>query len=274
MFIFIISLLASTALAVTGSLTFWKVDQFYEFYIPIILFIAGYIASIAMWWILIWLFGRIYSPKKIYSKPSKWAKFWLTEGHKWLMLHARIKIKVMGRDKIPHNKHFLLVCNHRSKFDPMTLIPTLAKKQLAFISKESNFKIPLFSRFMRGNCYLPVDRSDPLQSLEMMKRASDLIANNYSSVVVYPEGTRQTEDILGEFHEGVFNIALRAKCPIVIATTTGTDTVRKCAPFKKSKVKINFLGVLDYSYLEGKTAKHISDKIHSIMKQQLERALA
>lgn len=273
MFIFIVSLLLSTALAVTGSLTFWKVDQPYEFYIPIVLFLAGYLASIIIWWIVIWCFGRVYSNKKIYTKPSKWAKFWLNQGLKWLMIHARISIKVIGKNKVP-NKPFLLVCNHRSRFDPMTLIPTLGKKQIAFISKESNFKIPLFAKFMRGCCYLAIDRSDPLQSLEIMKRASDLISNGYSSVCVYPEGTRQTGEILGEFHEGVFNIALRAKCPIVVVTTTGTETVAKLAPFRKSRVKINILGVLDYSYLEGKTAKAISDKVHSIMKQNLERALA
>ena len=64
MFIFITSLLMSTALAVSGSLTFWKITAPYEFYIPIVLFIAGYVGSIIIWWILIWLFGRPFNPKK------------------------------------------------------------------------------------------------------------------------------------------------------------------------------------------------------------------
>lgn len=271
MFIFITSLIATIAFALTGSLTFWKVSEPYHFYIPLVLLLTGYIACIAIWWILLWLFGRGYFPSKEYTKPSSWAKFWHDDGHQWLMLHARIKIKVMGKEKLPTSHRFLLVSNHRSNFDSMTLTPVLRKHKLSFITKRSNLKIPLFNRFMRGLCYLPIDRDDPLQSLEVMKKASALISEDKTNVVVYPEGTRQTENIIGPFHEGVFNIALRAKCPIVIVTTSGTDQVHKRAPFKRTKVRIDILGVLDYDYLEGKTAKFISDKIHTIMEEHLER---
>ena len=271
MFIFIASLLMSTALAVSGSLTFWKITAPYEFYKPIVLFIAGYVGSIIIWWILIWLFGRPFNPKKERSKPSAWAKFWHDDGHRWLMLHANIKIKVTGKEKLPTTRRFLLVCNHRSRFDSMTLTPTLRKQKLAFITKRSNYKVPLFNRFMTGQCYLAIDRDDPLQSLEVMKKATSLISSGETNVVVYPEGTRQTKDIIGPFHEGVFNIALRAKCPIVIVTTSGTDQVCKRAPFKRTKVKIDILGTLDYDYLEGKTAKFISDKVHKVMEEHLER---
>ena len=274
MTIFISSLIASLALAITGSLTFWKVTAWYDFYIPIILFLAGYLGCIAIWWCLLWLFGRVYYKKEPYTKHSKWAKFWHNNGHRWLMVHANIKIKLTGREKLPTSSKYLLVSNHRSSFDSMTLTPALHTEDFAFITKPSNFKIPLFNRFMRGMCYMGIERDDPIQSLEVMKRAASLIENDVTNVVVYPEGTRGREGVIGEFHEGVFNIALRAKCPIVVVTTSGTENVRKKAPFKRTKVRIDILGTLDYSMIEGQTAKAISDKVHKIMEEHLKKVAA
>lgn len=274
MTIFFSSLIASIALAVTGSLTFWKITAWYDFYKPIVLFVGGYLASIAIWWCLLWLFGRVFYKKGGYTKHSKWAKFWHNNGHRWLMIHANIKIKLTGRDKIPTHKKYLLVSNHRSSFDSMTLTPALHTEDYAFITKPSNFKIPLFNRFMRGMCYMGIERDNPIQSLEVMKKAASLIENDVASVVVYPEGTREKSRLIGEFHEGVFNIALRAKCPIVVVTTSGAENVKKNAPFKKTRVRIDILGTLDYSMIEGQTAKSISDKIHKIMTDHLKKVEA
>ena len=273
MTIFFSSLLASIALAVTGSLTFWKVEQPYHFYIPIVLFLGGYLVCIAIWWCLLWLFGRVYY-KKDYNTHSKWAKFWHNNGHRWLMVHANIKIKLTGRDKLPISKRYLLVSNHRSSFDSMTLTPALHTEDFSFITKPSNFKIPLFNRFMRGMAYMPIERDNPIQSLEVMKKAASLIQNDVSNVVVYPEGTRLREGLIGDFHEGVFNIALRAKCPVVIVTTSGAENVKKNYPWKRTKVRIDILGTLDYSMIEGMTAKAISDKVHKIMSDHLKKVEA
>lgn len=274
MTIFISSLLLSIALSVTGSLTFWKVTAWYDFYKPLVLFLAGYLASIAIWWCLLWLFGRVFYKKEVYTKHSKWAKFWHNNGHRWLMIHANIAIKLTGRDRLPTSRKYLLVSNHRSSFDSMTLTPALHTEDLAFITKPSNFKIPLFNRFMRGMCYMGIERDNPIQSLEVMKTAANLISSGTTSVVVYPEGTRGREGLIGDFHEGIFNIALRAKCPIVVVTTSGAEKVKKNYPFKRSKVRIDILGTLDYSMIEGMTAKAISDKVHKIMTDHLKKVEA
>ena len=36
---------------------------------------------------------------------------------------------------------------------------------LAFISKESNFKIPIFGRIIRKCCFMAIDRSNPRKAL-------------------------------------------------------------------------------------------------------------
>lgn len=270
MLITISTILVSIALSVLSSLFVWKVEFWYDFYKPILIFIAGYALMIALWYILVWLFGRFVN-KDVHKKHvSRWSHFWLVEGCRFLQIHCTIFIKVTGKYKLPKTK-YLLVCNHRSNFDPMTLIPALSKEKISFVTKKSNYKIPLFTSFMKGMNFLPVDREDHLQSLEMFKRGTELIQQGISSVCVYPEGTRQLNEIMGPFHEGVFNIAMHARCPIVIATIKGAEMVHKNCFRRPTKVQIDILGVYQYDDYRAMTAKALSDKIHRIMSEHLDR---
>ena len=258
------------ALSIAGSLTFWRVSHWYDFYIPIVLFIAGIVGMIALWWISLWIFGK-FVKKEMHTKQSKWARFWLEEGHDFAILAGLVRVKINNKEKIPTTQRFLLVGNHRSNFDSMVMTSKLKKYDLAFITKKSNYKIPLFGRLLYGNCFYPVDRDNQLQSLEAFKKASELIINDECSVGVFPEGTRQRDLVLSDFHEGVFNIALRAKCPLVIVTENGTEMVCHNFPFKPTKVNVDVLGTIPYEELEGKTAKAISDQVHQIMQEHLEK---
>ena len=49
---------------------------------------------------------------------------------------ARVRLKKIGLEKIP-NEPFLMVSNHKSKFDPMIVAAVFKKRHLAFITKET-----------------------------------------------------------------------------------------------------------------------------------------
>ena len=134
-------------------------------------------------------------------------------------------------------------------------------------------KIPLGARLMWRNCYMPVDRSDKLQSLEQFKKAADLISSGASSVGVYPEGSRQEPDvILADFHNGAFNIATRTGCPIVILTMKGTSMIHKNFPFKSTHVEMKCVQVLYKEDYASMNATELSDYVHDIMYKELESA--
>ena len=273
MFVTIICLIGALALSVSSAFTFWPVTIWYDFYRPLVMFIAGYFAGLALAWIFIDVSGRIISSKKkTYDKPSRFARFLLTQGMWYIDYHANVKLKKIGLEKIP-NEPFLLVGNHKSKFDPMIAAVVFRKRDLAFVTKDDNMKIPLASRLMWRNCYLPVDRSDKLQSLEQFKRATDLIASGASSVGIYPEGSRQEPDvILAEFHNGTFNIAIKTGCPIVMLTMRGTADIHKNFPFKRTKVQMKCVQVLYKEDYDGMNATELSNYVHNIMYKDLEEA--
>ena len=269
MLVSLICVAVAVILSVTSAFTFWPVQMWYDFYRPIVMFIAGYFAGLALAWIFFDITGRLtVSYKKKYMKPSKFAKVLLTNGIGYINNHANVKLTKVGLEKIP-NDCFLLVGNHKSKFDPMLVAQALGKHNLAFVTKESNMKIPLAGRFMWRNGYMPVNRSDKMQSLEQFKKAAELIASGASSVGIYPEGSRQDESVvLGDFHNGAFNIAIRTKCPIVIMTMKGTSNIHKRFP-RRTPVEMKCLQVLYWEDYSSMNATELSDHVHDLMYQEL-----
>lgn len=268
-----IAVFLGTLLGLHGLLSFWPVEEFYQIYRPILLFLSGYALAIGILFLFYELVSRLISnEKKEYTTPNKFARFLLQEGITFINYHARIKVRIKGKEKIPHKSRFLIVCNHKSKFDPMIITSLFGQKDIAFLTKRENMQIPMGGKLMHRLCYLPLDREDKMQSLEQMKKAESLIERNVSSVGVFPEGKRMDSDvILGDFHEGVFNIAIRSKCPIVVATFKGTENIHKNFPKKATKVDLNILAVISFDEYDGKPAKRISDEIHAIMYESLSR---
>ena len=270
MFVSIVCIVCALGLSISSAFTFLPVHVWYDFWKPLVMFIAGYLAGIAISWIFVDISGRIIcNKKKNYMQPSNYARFLLTHGMWYIDFHANVRLKKIGLEKIP-NEPFLLVGNHKSKFDPMIAAAVFRKRHLAFITKEDNMKIPLAGRLMWRNCYMPVDRSDKLQSLEQFKKATELIASGASSVGVYPEGSRQEPRvILADFHNGAFNIAIRTGCPIVILTMRGTHMIHKNFPFKRTKVQMKCVQVLYKEDYQNMNATQLSDYVHDIMYNDL-----
>ena len=273
MIFLIFSFLCSFSLAIAGSLTFWPVKHGYDFYIPIVLFIAGFIGSIAILWIFADISGRITcNRKKTYTKVYKFNRFMLNNGMAYIRRLALVTCKVSGKEKLPRGGSYLLVCNHRSNFDNFLISEKLAMHDnLAFVAKKGNFKIPLATFHLHKNLYLAIDRDDLLQSLQVMKLAAERIQNNVTSYAIFPEGTRSKDGELGQFHEGVFNVAIKAKCPVVVCTIKGTERIKKNWP-RFSKTHINICQVLSTEDYDGLTAKALSDKVREIIQYDLEKS--
>ena len=163
-----------------------------------------------------------------------------------------------------------MIANHRSKFDPMILTSIYGHRDLAFITKPTNFKIPIGGHFMAGACYLSIDRYDKLKSLEVMKRASELISNDLTSVGVFPEGTRSETNEMGPFHEGVFSIAIKSKCPIVVTSFMGTENIKKNFPKRRTPITLKIIDVLYPEDYEGKIAVQLSERCYNLIHDSLE----
>ena len=85
---------------------------------------AGFCGAIIFEFIVVGTISLFVSRKKDRKKPSKWAYFWLSQGIKCINYFSNVDTKIVGANRLPKNQKFVLVCNHRSNYDPMIIIET------------------------------------------------------------------------------------------------------------------------------------------------------
>ena len=266
----LICFLFGVGAALAGCLTFWHINYWWDIYRPLVLYMGGWLVGLGFIFVFLGFCGW-FVKKGEHDKVSKWARFWFLSGIRFIANHAHIFVDFTGRNKIPTREKFLIVCNHRSNFDNFIISNEIGKLDIAFITKDSNAKIPLAKGLMPGLCYIPIDRDDKINSLEGFKRASSLIENKVTSIGVFPEGTRHQEDHVQDFHEGVFNIAIHAHAPIVVSVMKNTDKIHKNWPLKPTRVRYHIIETIPYEEYSGMTAKALSDKVHKMIEDNYQR---
>ena len=243
-----------------GSMIFWII-----FWIVI-----AAIAFLPLYFIFLFINGLLFvNMKKEYNEDSRYFRFLLNNSTAIAVKLIRIHIRVTGKDKLPEGR-FLLVSNHRSKFDPILTWHIFAKENLSFISKPENFKVPVYGRIIHRCCFMPIDRENPRKALKTIQRAIALIKNDVASVAVYPEGTRNYEEGLLPFHAAVLKIAQKAEVPIVVMTVKGTYEIQKNFPWKRSDVDMDIIGVLQPEEIKGVKTNLLADRIAEMMLNNLE----
>ena len=209
-------------------------------------------------------------PKKEYEKHSRFYRFLLCSASSAALKLLRIKVHTFGFENIPTNMKPLFVGNHRSNFDPIIQWVALKKWDIAFISKASNFKIPIFGRLIRKCCFMAIDRESPRKAIATIGKAAKLLQKDEVSIGVYPEGTRSKTCELLPFHNGVFKIAQKADRPIVIMAISGTEQIHKNVLRRRSDIYLDIVQVIPAE--DAKAMK--TDAIGSVVKAVLENRLS
>lgn len=204
--------------------------------------------------------------KKEYDTNSRYYRALLNGATAILVAGGRIHITVEGREHVPQGR-FLVVCNHRSNYDPILTWYILKKHDIAFVSKKENFSIPVFGRFIRKCCFMEIDRKNPRNAMKTIIKAAALIQKDEVSIGIYPEGTRSSNCKLLPFHNGVFKIAQKAKVPILVTTVEGTEKIRKNIPWKKTDVIMHFVGTLSPEEIADVSTKEIGETVENMMRK-------
>lgn len=179
-----------------------------------------------------------------------------------------IRVRVNGLEKVPKGR-FLLIQNHRSAFDPLISLYALDSLQLGFITKPENMEIPIVGKIAHKIGCLPIDRENPRNAMKTIHRAAEFLTDDICSVGLYPEGTRNKGAGLLPFHNGSLKIAVKAGVPIVVTAITGTDMVKKNAPFRRTDVTIHICGVLSADEVKGASTAALGNTIRAMIGRDL-----
>ena len=203
-----------------------------------------------------------------YEQESRFYRFLLNSATWCASKLIRIKLHVTGKEQLPDGR-FLLVSNHRSKFDPILSWLVFDKCQLAFISKPENFKVPGFGRLIHRLCFLPIDRENPRNAVKTINRAVDLMNRDVASIGVYPEGTRNYGEGLLPFHNAMFKIAQKANVPVAVVTVKGTYEIQKNFPLHRSHVYIDVVKTLGAEHVKATKTAALGDEVRDLMLNNL-----
>jgi cytidylate kinase len=135
-----------------------------------------------------------------------------------LLFRLLLGLRVAGGEALPRGA-FLIASNHRSYLDP-PLYGAVAPMPIAYLAKESLFRIPIFGGLIRALGAIPIRRegSDP-RGL----RGALAVLEGGRPLVVFPEGTRGRRGRLGKPRAGIALLARRAGVPVVPAYLAGSD---------------------------------------------------
>ena len=137
-----------------------------------------------------------------------------------------MKVRVAGRERIPHDRAAVYCSNHQSNVDPPILFHVLHPRMHIVYKAEIN-AIPLLARAFRHGGFIPIDRRNRESAMRSIEAGAESIRAG-NSFLIFPEGTRSKTAELLPFKKGGFLMAMRANAPIVpVAVQGGTDAMRR-----------------------------------------------
>ncbi len=184
----------------------------------------------------------------------------------WIVLLLGYRVTLTGADRLPGDRPFLLVSNHRSGFDPLVTLAALKRWSVAFIAKPEIFRIPVIRVAMKKACFLAIDRGNPRNAVTTIKQAAEQITSLGLSMAIYPEGTRNKEsEALLPFHAGSFKIAKLAACPVAVITIR----YEKRRPLPGKRASIQVVDVMDEAFVAENNTATLSERAKTKMEENL-----
>ncbi|WP_136056606.1 lysophospholipid acyltransferase family protein [Microbacterium sp. K24] len=155
--------------------------------------------------------------------------FWPLAGIVVPLVALLAKIRVVGAEKLPRDRAFVLAPNHYSEFDPLIVAVAVWRAGLAprFMAKESLFRVPVLGWVLRRTGMVPVARSSSAASAKQTLRQSAELVEHGRGVIVYPEGTLTRDPDLWPMRgkSGAVRLALADGIPLIPMAQWGTQAI-------------------------------------------------
>jgi len=140
-------------------------------------------------------------------------------------LRSYFRLNVRGREHLPVDESFVMVCNHSSHLDALCLLSSLPLRRVhrAFPVAAADYFFSSLPRtfisviFVNG---LPFDREGKAgESLEVCRQ---LLARPGGNILIlFPEGTRGASGTIGRFRSGIGRLVAGTGTPVVPCHLSG-----------------------------------------------------
>jgi 1-acyl-sn-glycerol-3-phosphate acyltransferase len=229
-----------------------------------ILFIVPFSAFVAALELLMIPFNR--DGRLFHALAKFWARVVLKVGG--------VTLQVTGLERVDfHRGSYIYVSNHASLFDIPSILAGIPD-QIRIIYKKELERIPIFGWGLKyGKTYIGIDRKKGQDAIQSLEEAATKIREG-ASVILFAEGTRSNDGHLQPFKRGPFNLAVRARVPIVPVAISGSYVVLPAHTFRirPGTVTVTLSEPIDIPEVNGKeTELQLRDRVHSVIQQHLQQ---
>ena len=162
-----------------------------------------------------------YRFKRRNNRRSRLAMFIWWTVLPWLLIPSLRVIygfRIRHRDRCPDRGPVLAVCNHLTALDPMIAGLVLRERGFRPLVKKALLDHWFLGWFLPHCDAIFIDRKDPSPS-SLKKVLAELKSDRVA--IVFPEGTRNKEGIIGEFQPGIWLLIRRSDAPILPMAVEG-----------------------------------------------------
>lgn len=231
---------------------------------------GGFLGAIVLYLIVLAIWCLFLPKNKPIKQPKPICNFMIRITMRCIMQLLGVRVVLKGAEKLP-NEPCVIVSNHLSAFDPMTMLAVMRGRKLVYISKESNFKIPLAGNFIYHAGFLGIDRSNGLRAMRTLERAGEMMRERGVDVGIYPEGTRSRTGELLRFKPGAFVLAQNAQAPIAVVTTKGSNKLFGGFRLWPVRVELEVREIIDKESVLALSRDELSEKARAIMENALKK---
>ena len=191
-------------------------------------------------------------------------------GKLWVTMSG-MRLEVRGTENLQQSGPYIIVANHRSNIDIMTLIAALPIP-IRFLSKKEVFKFPVMGAAMRGAGMVPLDREMGRRELASIIRGARVLLSEGRSLVILPERTRSVPGEMLPFKHGAFFIAAQLACPVLPVAVSGTGAIwpPQSSLIRAGPVKVSVMPPISVTRRAGRQSNNLAERI----RQELTRELA
>lgn len=165
------------------------------------------------------------------EKDYNWARIFfqglVTKFWYGMLYRVVYRLEVHGKENIPKDNNYVVVCNHLSTLDP-PLIAGMMNHPVAFMAKQELFEHPALKVMLDWLGVFAVNRDNV--GVSTIKTAISIKNTKRWVLGLFPQGTREKGNEIHKVTKGFVGLAKATKCNILPVGITGTDN-RKITPF-------------------------------------------
>jgi 1-acyl-sn-glycerol-3-phosphate acyltransferase len=200
----------------------------------------------------------------------KWTNKWIAPWWgKLIILITFCRVKIIDRQNAQVGQSYIIVCNHQSLYDILTIYGYLPV-EIKWVMKKELGKMPFVGIACKTLGHIFVDRRNSEKAKQSLIDAKDDVSGGVSAFF-FPEGSRSTNGELTHFKKGAFRMAKTLELPILPVTISGANKVMPAKSLKicPHEIKLIIHQPISADVVATETINSLSVQIKSIIASAL-----